>query len=153
MLSENIRLLRKQRGFSQEVLAEKLHVVRQTVSKWEKGLSVPDADLLTRLAEALEVPVADLLGDLPPAGNEEDDRNAIAAQLAQINEQLAIRNRRSRRIFRTLLGIFLGFIVLFALLVVLGLLPYRAILSHGPEAEIEYEETLEEEALEIAAPD
>ena len=68
---------------------------------------------LTRLAEALEVPVADLLSDLPPAGNEEDDRNAIAAQLAQINEQLAIRNRRSRRILRTLLGIFLGFIVAF----------------------------------------
>ena len=55
MLGENIRALRKARGLSQQELAERLHVVRQTVSKWEQGLSVPDADMLVRLAECLEV--------------------------------------------------------------------------------------------------
>ena len=57
MLGENIRALRKARGLSQQELAERLHVVRQTVSKWEQGLSVPDADMLVRLAECLEVSV------------------------------------------------------------------------------------------------
>ena len=39
MLNENIKAIRKQRGLSQEELAIRLHVVRQTVSKWEKGVS------------------------------------------------------------------------------------------------------------------
>ena len=62
MLGENIRNLRKNKGYSQETLAEQLHVVRQTVSKWEKGLSVPDAEMLNRLSELFEVPVDVLLG-------------------------------------------------------------------------------------------
>ena len=62
MFGENLKTLRKQKGFSQEELAARLHVVRQTVSKWEKGRSVPDADALIRLAEVLEVSVSELLG-------------------------------------------------------------------------------------------
>ena len=50
MLSENIRNFRKAKALSQEELAAKLHVVRQTVSKWETGLSVPDAELLVALS-------------------------------------------------------------------------------------------------------
>ena len=61
MLNENIKRARKAKGLSQEELAAKLNVVRQTVSKWEKGLSVPDADALIRLAEVLEVSVSELL--------------------------------------------------------------------------------------------
>ena len=53
MFGENLKTLRKQKGFSQEELATRLHVVRQTISKWEKNLSVPDADTLIRLAEIL----------------------------------------------------------------------------------------------------
>ena len=62
MLSENIKTLRKARGLSQQELAERLHMVRQTVSKWEQGLSVPDAAMLVQLAECLEVSVEELLG-------------------------------------------------------------------------------------------
>ena len=62
MFSKNLKTLRKQKGFSQEELASRLHVVRQTISKWEKNLSVPDADTLIRLAEILEVSVSELLG-------------------------------------------------------------------------------------------
>lgn len=92
MLSDNIRILRKQKGFTQEELAIRLHVVRQTVSKLEKGLSVPDADTLQRLAELLEVEVRQLLesGVDMEKGNSE-----VAEQLARINEQLAIKNRRA----------------------------------------------------------
>jgi transcriptional regulator with XRE-family HTH domain len=65
MLNDNIRTIRKNKGFTQEDLANRLHVTRQTISKWEKGLSVPDAEMLSRLADELEVPVSELLG----AGN------------------------------------------------------------------------------------
>ncbi len=63
MLSDNIKGLRVARGLSQEELAWRLSVVRQTVSKWEKGLSQPDADMLVTLARVLEVSVTDLLGE------------------------------------------------------------------------------------------
>lgn len=61
MLNENIKVLRKSKGLSQQDLADKLNVVRQTISKWEQGLSVPDSDLLIALSEALETPVSTLI--------------------------------------------------------------------------------------------
>lgn len=63
MLNENIKAIRKSKGLSQQELAAKLNVVRQTISKWEQGLSVPDSDLLIALSEALETPVSTLLGE------------------------------------------------------------------------------------------
>lgn len=63
MLSENIKVMRKAKELSQQELAEKLNVVRQTVSKWEQGLSVPDADMLLTLSEVFETPVSTLLGE------------------------------------------------------------------------------------------
>lgn len=99
MFQDNLKALRKEKGFTQESLAIELHVVRQTVSKWEKGLSVPDAEMLQKLSEVLETPVARLLGaELP---EEEAQRNEVAEQLAKINEQLAIKNRRSRLVLKT----------------------------------------------------
>ena len=62
MFNENLKTLRKEKGFSQEQLATRLNVVRQTISKQEKGISVPDAELLIQLAEVLGVSVSDLLG-------------------------------------------------------------------------------------------
>lgn len=85
MFHENLKALRKDRGLSQEELAVRLNVVRQTISKWEKGLSVPDAAMLIRLAEVLDTTVSRLLGaDVP---EDEADRDRLAEQLARINEQ------------------------------------------------------------------
>lgn len=113
MFHENLKELRKAKGFTQETLAIKLNVVRQTVSKWEKGLSVPDADLLQRLAEVLEVSVSQLLGaDLQ---DEPEKRNEVAEQLARINEQLAIKNRRARRVWK-------GIIITLAVLILIPIL-------------------------------
>lgn len=118
MLSENIRNFRKAKGLSQEELAAKLHVVRQTVSKWETGLSVPDAELLVALSEVLETPVGVLLGEtavLPQA----DDIQAIAAKLEDINLQLAGQKetrRKTLHLFFVLLGV--GTALLFTLLVI-----------------------------------
>ena len=116
MFHETIRKLRRAKGLSQEDLAVRLHVVRQTVSKWENGRSVPDADVLIRMAEVLDVSVSELLG----TGREEPDAEALAEELARVNEQLAVliqREERLRRAGRVRGGIlclsFLG--VLFAL--------------------------------------
>lgn len=106
MLHENIKNLRKSRGMTQEELASRLHIVRQTVSKWEKGYSVPDAEMLRKLADALETDTSSLLGETA-----EENTDAVAEQLSRINAQLAIRNRRSRRIWKTV-GIILAIILI-----------------------------------------
>lgn len=94
MLHENIRTLRRERGFSQEELASQLHVVRQTISKWEQGQSVPDAGMLVQLAEILEVPVSTLLGENVDT---ETDSDQIAGLLSRLNARLAEKDNRSRR--------------------------------------------------------
>lgn len=127
MLNENLKLLRKKKGLSQEELATRLHVVRQTVSKWEKGLSVPDADLLVKLADTLDVSVAELLGGHIPAG---EDANELAAQLARINEQLAIKNRRSRRIWKVVLGVVAAFAAIQIVFVILSVVSFGAYEEH-----------------------
>lgn len=63
MLNENIKSIRISKGLSQEELAMRLHVVRQTISKWERGLSVPDSDMIISLAKVLETSVSVLLGE------------------------------------------------------------------------------------------
>ena len=96
MLNENIRSLRKSKGLSQQELAVKVNVVRQTISKWEQGLSVPDSDLLIALSEALETPVSALLGEAV-AESEADQVKALSEKLEIINLQFARRKavRRS----------------------------------------------------------
>lgn len=102
MLNENIKAIRKSKGLSQQELAVKLNVVRQTVSKWEQGLSVPDSDLLISISQALETPVSTLLGEsvMEP---EADDLKAISAKLEVINLQLARRKTTRKRILHWLL--------------------------------------------------
>ena len=63
MLKENIKTLRKQKGLSQEELSIKLNVVRQTVSKWEQGLSVPDAEMLISISKIFDTQVSEILGE------------------------------------------------------------------------------------------
>lgn len=90
MLSENIKAIRKSKGLSQQELAIKLNVVRQTVSKWEQGLSVPDSDLLISLSEALETPVSILLGETVEE-TKADTIKALSEKLEIINLQFARR--------------------------------------------------------------
>lgn len=97
MLNENIKALRTSKGLSQQDLADKLNVVRQTVSKWEQGLSVPDSDLLISLSEALETPVSTLLGETV-AETEADTVKALSEKLEIINQQFA-RRKTFRREF------------------------------------------------------
>ena len=91
MLNENIKRIRKSKGLSQEELAIKLNVVRQTVSKWENGLSVPDSSMLIILANELDTTVSELLGE-PIAEPTTDDLKILSEKLEVINLQLAKRS-------------------------------------------------------------
>ena len=114
MFAENLKKIRKDKGYTQEILAEKLNVVRQTVSKWEKGLSLPDVDMLSKIANVLETDVNILLdGQITTT-----DQSEIVKQLAKINEQLTIKNRRYKKIMKTI-AIILLIIVIFGILVVI----------------------------------
>lgn len=109
MLSKNLKIFRKRKGLTQENVAEDLNVVRQTISKWEKGISVPDADMLIRLAEILDVSVSELIGsDVADEKNED----MIAVELARVADQLASRNHRSKTLLKCVL-IFLVILLLF----------------------------------------
>ena len=114
MLAENLKKIRKDKGYTQEILAEKLNVVRQTVSKWENGLSLPDVDMLSKIANVLETDVNILLdGQITTT-----DQSVIVKQLAKINEQLTIKNRRYKKIMKTI-AIILLIIVIFGILLVI----------------------------------
>ena len=117
MLGETITTLRKQRGVTQQSLADALFVTRQTISKWEKNLSVPDADALIRLADALDTTVQALLGKPEEATESPSD---VAAALSRINDQLAIQNRRRSRIWKIVAWLIAVYVGINALLLVLG---------------------------------
>lgn len=132
MLSENIKAIRKTKGLSQAELAVKCNVVRQTISKWEQGLSVPDSDMLVALSEALETPVSVLLGETVTEAKA-DDMSVIAQKLEVINLQLARRAERRRRTVRWLLTALALFIVLFGIILFLQNSPYLSWDYSDPE--------------------
>lgn len=151
MFSDNLKELRKNKGYTQEELATKINVVRQTISKWEKGLSVPDADSIQKIAEVLDVEVSQLLGAQIET---EQSKNEIAEQLARINEQLVIKNRRTKKIWTVICIILL--LPLFFMLIssILGCLLFMfktdesgTIVKEETVIE-EYEENSDEEIIE-----
>lgn len=116
MLNENIKALRKSKGLSQQELAVKLNVVRQTISKWEQGLSVPDADMLIAIAEVFETSVSTLLGESVVQA-EVGDLKAIAEKLEVINLQLAKRKATRRKTLHWLFILLcVGIVAVFAAL-------------------------------------
>lgn len=162
MLNENIKTIRKSKGLSQEELANKINVVRQTVSKWEKGLSVPDSDMLISLSNALNTPVSVLLGESIKGytneqtnGQDEDETNGInnsndmncvkeennnikelAEKLEVINTQFAHKKKLRRRILKgVLIGVGAIIIISFIVLAKLGS-PYLGWDYSNPETAV-----------------
>ena len=139
MLCENIVRFRKAKGLSQEELALQLNVVRQTVSKWERGLSVPDSELLISLAEVLETPVSTLLGETVPESegesgtSERETIRAISVKLEQINTQLARKRLARLRALRSLwIALAAGTVLIWILLLCWGS-PYQSWDRSDPE--------------------
>ncbi len=114
MFAENLKKIRKDKGYTQEELAKELNVVRQTVSKWEKGLSLPDVDILSKIADILETDVNVLLGGQMTTTSQSE----VAKQLAKINEQLIIKNRRHKKIMMTIVVALVAVVIFCILLVV-----------------------------------
>lgn len=141
MFNENLKTLRKNKGFTQEELAQKLNVVRQTVSKWEKGLSVPDADSLQKIAEVLDVPVSQLLG--ADIANDEN-KNEVAEQLAKINEQLVIKNRRSGKIWKIIGFSILGIVIFSVLINIIAFILFASVKSEGATTQVVTEKEYDE---------
>ena len=135
MLNENIKAIRKSKGLSQEELAIKLNVVRQTISKWEQGLSVPDSEMLISISEVLETPVSTLLGEAV-IESKVDDLKAISEKLEIINLQLAQRKTTRRKTLHWLLISLCAVIVtIFAVLIVLNS-SYLGWNYHDPETAV-----------------
>ena len=124
MLKDNLKTLRKNKGLSQEELSVKLHVVRQTISKWESGLSVPDAEMLINISELFETPVSEILGENIEK-KEKEDLKVISEKLEVINEQLSSyqKEKRKKKI-QALIIIDISIILLFILLAILDR-PYQ----------------------------
>ena len=118
MLKDNLKALRKARGLTQEDFASKLYVVRQTVSKWESGLSVPDAETLLKISEIFEIPVEELLGDSSSI-HEEANIKVPAEKLSAITEELAQQSAKKRKRIKALSITGLAVVIIAALIAVI----------------------------------
>ncbi len=135
MLNENIKAIRKSKGLSQQELAIKLNVVRQTISKWEQGLSVPDSDMLISISEVLETPISTLLGETVIEA-EVDNLKAISEKLEVINLQLAQRETTRRKFLHWLLiSLCVVIVTIFVVLEVLNS-PYLGWDYNNPETAV-----------------
>ena len=124
MLKDNLKTLRKNKGLSQEELSVKLHVVRQTISKWESGLSVPDAEMLINISELFETPVSEIIGENIEK-KEKDDLKVISEKLEVINEQLSnYQKEKRKKKYKVLIIIDICIILLFILFALLDR-PYQ----------------------------
>ena len=135
MLNENIKAIRKSKGLSQEELAIKLNVVRQTISKWEKGLSVPDSNMLISISEVLETPVSTLLGETV-VESKVDDLKASSEKLEIINLQLAQRKTTRRKILHWLLILLCTVIVTISVVLIVLNSPYLGWDYNDPETAV-----------------
>ena len=132
MLNENIKAIRKSKGLSQEELGIKLNVVRQTISKWEQGLSVPDSEMLISISEALETPVSTLLGETI-SESKVDDLKAISEKLEIINLQISQRKNARRKMVHWLLILLCVIIIIIFISLILLNSPYLSLDYNNPE--------------------
>ena len=134
-LGSSLMNARKKCGLSQEKVAEKLGVSRQTISKWEQGLSVPDSDLLIALSEALETPVSTLLGETVTE-SEADEVKALAEKLEVINLQFArIKALRRSALHWGLIAVRVGILAVAVILAMVGS-PYLGWDYSAPETAV-----------------
>ena len=132
LLKDNLKTLRKNKGLSQEELSVQLNVVRQTISKWETGLSVPDAEMLISISNVFEVPVSEILGE-DIGEKEKNDIKVISEKLEIINEQLSMMQKQKRqKTIQFLIIMDVIILLFFILLTVLGS-PYQSWDYSNPE--------------------
>ena len=134
MLQENLKLLRTRKNLSQEELADRINVVRQTVSKWEKGLSVPDSEMLIRLADVFEVSVGELLGETLQPEPEKSELQQLSEKLENLNAMMAERNARSRALMKVASVCMIAAASVFALVELVPLIVTMILLGQSVDA-------------------
>ena len=116
MLGEKIYSLRKQNGMTQEQLAERLAITRQTISKWELGESEPDVASLVQISEIFQVTTDHLLKDAPAAPSAADAPPVVFSAIQRERAPGKIAKLLIGSLF-TLFG-FLGFLTIWALSII-----------------------------------
>lgn len=105
--------LRKQKGFSQEELANRLNVSRQTISKWEVGESTPDMEKLVAISDLFEVSIDELVKGEEPKLAEPSEQIVKSELYSDIKEQvLTVDNKKKAKKGIKIAGIILGIFVL-----------------------------------------
>ena len=139
---ENLQKLRKERNISQESLAEELKVSRQTIGKWENGITYPEVECLIQISEFFEVSIDTLLkgtiGESVPSDTNEQDVFRETAQPKEPAAALLQRNRNIRSVIAVILFIISpfypaspgadgigGFLMILSIAVGIGLLVYN----------------------------
>ena len=101
ILADKIIKLRKQRGWSQEQLAEMLNVSRQSVSKWEGGLSIPDLDKIIKMSSLFGVSTDYLLKDeveeIQPAATEKNEADGLVISMEEAVRFMDIKEKLSSK--------------------------------------------------------
>lgn len=147
MFHINLKEIREEKGLTQEQLAKEINVVRQTVSKWERGLSMPDVDLLMKIAQTLDCTIDRLLGC-----SENVDMSELAIQLAMLNQQFSIKNKREEKIWgiatlllKIIAGIFIAWITFILLAIIFSFIMFsgfRDDFSSGSNTYVTFEESV-----------
>lgn len=102
--------LRKQKGLSQEELANRLNVSRQTISKWEVGDSTPDMEKLIAISDMFGISLDELVMDKVPARKDESlSKSEIVGELK--DKILSDESKKRTKKWIKIAGIFLGIIV------------------------------------------
>ncbi len=115
-VGEHIAALRKQKGLTQLELASQLHVTDKAVSRWERGVGLPDIQTIEPLAQALDVDVLEIIRgeELPP----QQQGAAVDEALAFVRESEKLRRREGRLLLWGALLSFAGMVFFAAMLAV-----------------------------------
>lgn len=128
MLSDNLKMYREQKDMTQEDVAKRLNIVRQTLSKWEKGISAPDANMLEKIAGLYDVSVNELLG-MEDVCNERLQEEIIS-ELQKVNQQLKTRNQLKRRLWIVVMIIGILIIAWGCIGAAMGIINYNVLLGN-----------------------
>ncbi len=138
MFNINLKKIREEKGITQEQLAKEVNVVRQTVSKWERGLSMPDIDLLMQIAKTLDCTINQLLGCENTV-----DLSELGIQLSILNQQFSIKNKREEKIWDVISlilkifgGIFIAYLAFILIAIISSFLFFSQIGSSTSTTEV-----------------
>lgn len=132
-LGKKIQTLRKKQGLSQEELAEKLSVTRQTISKWELEQSTPELQYVSQISEIFGVTTDYLIKDVMDDSDKKAERNENDNSHAELSEK-SVQEKVNHSPFMRFLGAvltFFGLIVVIAFIILSVVNPWGTLTGYG----------------------